>query len=176
MKLDCGACVIRSYRGEDVEAIAPLANNSNVSRYMSERFPYPYTLSDARDWVSRCQNRAHEEDAFAVEVRGAFAGGIGFARLPAEHRFTTEVGYWLGEPHWGKGILSTATRAFVQWMWYNTDLERIQAHTLAVNVRSQRVLQKAGLERESIQRRAAFKNGEFHDCPSYVVLRSHLLC
>lgn len=173
MRLDCGPCLIHSYRDEDVEAIAPLANNPNVSRYMSERFPYPYTVSNAREWVSRCQNRAHEEDAFALEVRGKFAGGIGFQRLPAEHRFTAEIGYWLGEPYWERGIISTATRKFVQWLWDNTDFERIQAHTLAVNLRSQRVLERAGLERESIQRRAAFKNGEFHDCPAYVVLRPH---
>ncbi len=171
MRLDCGPCVIRSYREEDVGALAPLANNPNVSRYMSDRFPYPYTHRDAHAWIARCLKPEREEDAFAIEVDGVFAGGIGFQRFAAEHRFTAEIGYWLGEPHWGKEIMNKAVRKFVCWLWEYTDFERIQAHTLAVNQSSQRVLEKAGLQRESIVRRTAFKNGEFHDCPAYALLR-----
>ncbi len=171
MRLDCGACVIRSYRHDDAEAIVREANDPNVARYMSDQFPSPYAINDARQWLSRCMDIDHEESQFAIELEKVFVGGLGFTRFSGERRFTAEYGYWLGTGAWGKGIATAASLTFLDWMWKETDFERIQAHAYAPNVASRRVLEKIGLRHEGTLRRHIFKNGEFYDALLFAILR-----
>ncbi|GAC1503499.1 MAG: GNAT family N-acetyltransferase [Vulcanimicrobiaceae bacterium] len=164
--------MIRSYRHEDAQALRAVANDPDVARYMTDRFPSPYTLADARAWISQAMDIDLEESNFAIDCRGEFAGGIGFARGAFEHRFSAEFGYWLGKRFWGNGIATAAVRALLDWIWQNTDLERLQAHVFSPNVASARVLEKAGLHLESIKRRDVFKGGAFYDAWLYVALKN----
>ncbi|MBV9403322.1 MAG: GNAT family N-acetyltransferase [Candidatus Eremiobacteraeota bacterium] len=171
MRLDCGVCVVRSYRHDDDQALVKHANNPNVSRYLRDSFPYPYTISDARSWLRYAVDIDHEETHFAIERDREAIGGLGFTRFAGERQFTAEFGYWLGEGFWGQGITTAAVAAFVDWLWRETDLQRIQSGVFEPNVASRRVLEKCGFTYESTLRRAAFKHGRFFDTQLFVKLR-----
>ncbi|PZR58545.1 MAG: GNAT family N-acetyltransferase [Candidatus Meridianibacter frigidus] len=172
MRIDCGVCVIRSYRHDDIDALVTHADNPNVARYMTSRFPSPYTVAEGRKWIGHCMDIDLPEENFAIEYKGRYAGGIGFRRLQLDYLYTAEFGYWLGEAVWGKGIATAAIRGFLPWVFENTNLERLQAHVFALNAASRRVLDKAGLTFEGTHRRHIFKDGTFYDGHLLAKLRS----
>ncbi len=109
MRLDCGIFAIRNWRREDVPRLSSIADNPNVSRYMTSRFPSPYTLDDARDWIGR--NIGDTATDFAIEVDDEVAGGIGYEIALHERSHSAEIGYWLGEAYWRRGIAAAALAA-----------------------------------------------------------------
>jgi ribosomal-protein-alanine N-acetyltransferase len=147
------------------------ANNPNVSRYLRDSFPYPYTLADARAWLSFCVDIDHEETHFAIECEREVVGGLGYTRFPGERQSTAEFGYWLGEAFWGRGIATAAVRGFLPWVWRETDLERLQSGVYGPNVASLRVLEKSGFTYEGTMRRDVCKNGRFLDTLLFAHLR-----
>ena len=86
------------------------------------------------------------------------------------HAKTAELGYWLGEPWWGRGIVTKAVRVVVDHGLSRLGIERIEAPVFEWNPASMRVLEKCGFERESTQRRSAYKDGQLIDCMLYVRL------
>jgi len=165
-------CVVRSYRHDDAEALVKYANNPNVSRYMRDSFPYPYTMADARSWLRYAVDIDHAETHFAIDCNREAVGGLGFTRFPGERRFTAEFGYWLGEAFWGRGIATAAVGGFVDWLWRETDLQRVQAGVFKPNAASRRVLEKCGFAYESTLQRDVFKDGRFVDTQLFVKLRA----
>ena len=170
MRIDCGLCVIRPYRPDDKNAIAREANNRKVFANLRDVFPSPYTEADAEGWVAH----ATAEDPvrnFAIEVDGEYAGGIGLRLQTDIDRISAELGYWLGERFWGRGIATAAVRGFVPWAFGAFELERIYATPFATNASSARVLEKASFNNEGVMRRAALKDGVVLDLPLYARLR-----
>src|SRR4029450_12520918 len=92
----------------DAASVVRYANNYNVSRYLRDRFPYPYTMEHARAFLAGAVGEDGEETKFAIEVDGEAVGGIGVIPGADIERFSAEIGYWLGEPFWGRGIVSEA--------------------------------------------------------------------
>jgi [ribosomal protein S5]-alanine N-acetyltransferase len=97
----CERSVLRPWRRRDEAALVLLADNSNVSRYLRDRFPSPYRMSDALAWIALNESGASRLQ-YAIEVDGKLAGGIGIEPRDAEERLSAEIGYWLGEPFWGR--------------------------------------------------------------------------
>ncbi|GAC1358597.1 MAG: GNAT family N-acetyltransferase [Vulcanimicrobiaceae bacterium] len=154
-----------------MDAIARHGNNANVARYLADRFPIPYTVRDAREWINHAMV-AQPEHYFAVEVEGEAVGGIGWDPLEDVERFTGDFGYWLSEAWWGRGIATAAVVKFCDWMFESTDVERIQAWVMEPNTASVRVLEKAGFAREGTKRRAIYKNGDFFDALTFARIRT----
>jgi RimJ/RimL family protein N-acetyltransferase len=98
-------------------------------------------------------------------------GGIGLNLKSDVHRKTAEVGYWLGEAFWGRGIAPAALRALTQYSLKNFDLHRLEAGVFAWNHSSMRVLEKVGYVREATLRKACFKDGELIDLVLYAFVR-----
>lgn len=171
MRLDCGVCVVRSYRHEDADSLAQHANNPNVSRFLRDSFPYPYTIQHARQWISFCMDIDHEETHFAIENERTVVGGLGYTRFSGERQRSAEFGYWLGEAAWGRGIATAAVSSLVPWLWRETDLERVQSGVYEPNVASRRVLEKTGFNYEGTLRHDIFKNGQFLDTLMFAQLR-----
>src|SRR5690606_11757080 len=118
------------------------------------------TRDDAMWWLNEgCKNGI----TLAIEHEGKFAGGIGAIPNQHEKRFSAAVGYWLGEPFWGKGIATQALKLFTEELFATTPLVRLYAGVYTPNTASMRVLEKAGYHREAILAKAAFKNGVFYD-------------
>ncbi|MGE0610787.1 MAG: GNAT family N-acetyltransferase [Hyphomicrobiales bacterium] len=128
----------------DAPAIAALANNPKVAR-MTRSMPWPYGEADARAWIGRMSGPASRTRAFLLAL---LADGtvIGAAGLGADEQGETEIGYWLGETHWGKGYATEAAQRVTDHAFQDLGQDRLHAHCLAGNARSRRVLQKCGFQ------------------------------
>lgn len=140
-------CRVRPYEESDAPALCRLADDFEVARYMTRRFPHPYTLRDAQDWLARV---AADSRALigAIEVEGKLAGGIGVEPLDGEYDGTAFFGYWLGRAYWGRGIATDAARQLADYALARGNLRRLEATVFAPNVASARVLAKCGFTLE----------------------------
>lgn len=167
--LDAGVCRLRSLRASDAVAIAALANDRAVSSMLRDRFPFPYRLEDAEEFLASARARRPETD-FAIEADGELAGGLGFVLGTDIERVSAEVGYWLGVRYWGRGLVTAALKTAVAWAFGAYSLQRVFALPFATNGASCRVLEKAGFVREGLLRRAVAKDGRVLDVALYARL------
>jgi len=151
---------------DDAPSLAKHANNRRVSITLRDRFPYPYRLNDAKDFIERAISVQPEKN-FCIEVDHSAVGGIGFRAGEDVHRHTAEFGYWLAEEFWGKGIMTEAVTAFVNYCFQNFSLNRIFASAYANNPASVRVLEKAGFIFEGRLRNNVIKDGKILDSLLY---------
>jgi RimJ/RimL family protein N-acetyltransferase len=161
---------IRSWRPGDAPSLARHANSREIWRNVRDHFPHPYTLADAELWIERVLG-GHPETQFAIEVDGEAAGGIGVFLQEDVSRRSAEIGYWLGEAHWGRGIMTQAVRCFTEYALDAYDLIRVYALVFEWNPASCRVLEKAGYVCEARLRRAVVKDGHVLDQFVYAVVR-----
>jgi len=162
---------LRPWAWSDKAALIHHAHNHNVSRALFDRFPFPYTAEAAERWLALATSK-RDDLHFALDRAGEAIGGISAMRGTENARFTAEIGYWLGESHWGRGVMTAAVCVFRDALFAHTDLERLEAGSFITNHASQRVLEKSGFSCEGIHRRKFFKHGEFIDDAMYAVLRS----
>ena len=162
--------LLRTWRRGDEPALVKYANNRRIWRNLTDRFPHPYTPQDARAWIELQETREDAELALAIEVDGEAIGGIGLAAKDDLQIKVAEIGYWLGEPFWGRGTVTAAVRVLTDYAFANLDLVRIYATVLEWNPASARVLEKAGYALESRQHKSIFKDGEVIDSFLYVRL------
>jgi RimJ/RimL family protein N-acetyltransferase len=166
MEIRLERCTIRSWRKEDVDSVVRLADNPAVARNLRDRFPHPYGRKDAKAWI-RSARAAHPETVFALEVDGEAVGGIGLHPQEDVHRRAMEIGYWLGEPYWGRGIVTEAVRALTRYAFETFDVARVYAYVYEWNPASARVLEKAGYRLEGRLRKAVTKEGTTMDMLVY---------
>ncbi len=162
--------VLRRWRAKDLASLVRHANNINVSRYLRDRFPYPYTRKDARAFLA---GAGSDDTKLAIDVDGEAVGGIGVIVGSDVERFSAEVGYWLGEPFWGRGIVTEALNIFSEDVFERLNLLRLFAVASAANVGSARVLEKAGYQQEGVLRSAAVKFGQPHDQLLFARINPH---
>jgi RimJ/RimL family protein N-acetyltransferase len=158
MEIDCGICALRAWRPGDEPSLVRHANNRAIWLKMRDRFPYPYTRADAEGWIRIASARDPQAD-FAIEVAGEAVGGVGLMLHEDVERVSAEIGYWLGESLWGRGIMSAAVNAVTEYAFSALGLTRVYAVPYAHNAASMRVLEKAGFAREGRMRRSAIKDG-----------------
>ncbi len=170
MLLDLGDLRVRSWRRNDLDALVRYANNPKIAANLRDQFPHPYTPAAAAAYLTDVRT-AEIETSFAMEYAGEAIGGIGFKLGTDVARISAEMGYWLGEPHWGRGLAARAVLASSEWAFESYKLTRIFAMAFSHNVASMRVLEKAGFEREGILRRSAVKNGVILDQVLYAKVR-----
>jgi RimJ/RimL family protein N-acetyltransferase len=170
MKLDLKTCTLRSWEWRDREAIVRHANNRKVSLNLRDRFPFPYTERDARNWLDAVIGLEPETN-FAIDVAGEAVGGIGYTIQYDVARRSAEIGYWLGEGFWGRGIATEALIAVTDHAFANHDLCRVFAHVFDWNGASARVLEKAGYAFEGRMRKSVTKEGQTIDQLMYAMIR-----
>lgn len=158
MELQLEGCRVRSWRAGDADAIAKYANNRKIWLNLRDRLPHPYSLADARDYLRHLRSM-QDETFFAIDVDGEAVGSIGFLLQQDVERVSAEIGYWLGEPFWGRGITTRALRAVTQLAVARHRLTRVYALPFAHNVGSCRVLEKAGFVVEGRLRQSVIKDG-----------------
>lgn len=173
MLLPLERCSIRDYRDGDLDRLVRLGDNPAIFKQVRDRFPNPYTRADGEAFLAKVQAESPRQ-SFAIAVDDQFAGGIGITLGTDIHSRSAEVGYWLGEEYWGKGIAAEALAAFVPWAFASFDLIRIWASVFTYNPASARVLEKAGFRREALFRSAAVKLGQIHDEWRYGLVREDL--
>lgn len=161
--------IVRSWRPSDVESLVRYADNINIARNLRDAFPHPYTRHAAQVFIRASRERT-PETAFAIEVDHEAVGGIGLRLNVDVERVSAEIGYWLGEPFWGRGIVSEALAATTERAIADHGLTRIYALPFATNVASIRVLEKAGFVLEARLRRSAVKDGRIVDQLQYAFI------
>jgi ribosomal-protein-alanine N-acetyltransferase len=170
VRIEFGEYVIRDWGRKDARSLAKYANNRNIAMWLRDGFPCPYTLGDAEAFLSAV-SRQNPRTAFAIATTDEAIGGIGLEFGRDVHRFTAELGYWLGEPFWGRGIMTQAVRHLTAWAFENLEVHRIYATVFEGNDASARVLEKAGYTREGCLRASVFKNGRILDQSLYAKIR-----
>jgi [ribosomal protein S5]-alanine N-acetyltransferase len=166
MPLALERCTIRPWRREDAESLAEHANSRGVWLGLRDLFPHPYTIGDAHEFLKRATTD-QPATKFCIEIDGAASGGIGLRLGQDVHRHTAELGYWLGEKFWQRGIMSEAVAALTDYGFENFPLHRIYAVPKANNPASARVLEKAGFVLEGRLRKNVIKDGEILDSLLY---------
>ena len=146
------------------------ANNRNIWLNLRDRFPHPYLLDDARAWLAAA-SVVKPQTSFAIDVGGAAVGAVGLELEGDVFHRSAEIGYWLGEMFWGRGIASEAVRAFTDWGFEKFDLLRIYAGVFDWNPASGRVLEKAGYALEGRMRQNVVKDGRICDRLIYARIR-----
>ena len=165
-----GGYRIRSYRAGDAAALVAYADNRNVSRNLRDRFPYPYTPEAAKGWLKHVATEKPEQ-SFVIATAEELIGGIGVEPGEDIHHRTAEIGFWLAEPFWGRGIVTSAVVAFTPWAFERFDLLRIWAGVFETNPASARVLEKAGYSFEGRLRGAVVKEERVLDELVYARVR-----
>ena len=171
MHLELTLSTVRSWLESDVPALARHANNRNVSIHLRDRFPFPYEIEHARkflDWLME-QDRP---TVWAIEVAGEACGGIGIDQKTDVERISAEIGYWIGESCWNRGIVTEALKAVTAEVFRQFDVRRLYALPFADNPASIRVLEKAGYVVEGRLRQSAIKDGKVRDQLLYATYRS----
>jgi RimJ/RimL family protein N-acetyltransferase len=167
-------CILRSWEWRDREPLVRHANNRNVSINLRDRFPHPYTDRDARNWLDAVVGLEPETN-FAIDVAGEAVGGIGYTMQYDVDRRSAEIGYWIGEEFWGRGIATEALIAVTDHAFANHDLCRVFAHVFDWNPASARVLEKAGYAFEGRMRKSVTKEGQTIDQLMYAKIREETL-
>jgi RimJ/RimL family protein N-acetyltransferase len=169
MLIKLPTCDVRSWQTSDVESLVAHANNRKIWQNLRDAFPHPYTRHDARDFIRAIRQR-EPETTFAIAVNGAAVGSIGFVMHSDVERVSAEIGYWLGEALWGRGIITDAVRGVTEYAIARHGLTRIYALPFAWNTASCRVLEKAGYVLEARLRCSAIKDGRLTDQLQYAFI------
>ena len=162
MELTGSIFKLRKWRENDATSLQYHADNSNVSAWLGDRFPSPYTLNDAVEFIS---NRIDENPAvnFAITINDEAVGGISLNMRNDIYTKTPLFGYWLSEQYWGKGIITEAINLMTAYAFKTFDIICIQACVFSENPASMRVLEKAGFVKQGILERSVIKRGQIFD-------------
>ncbi len=169
MHLPLTRCTVRSWRTADVDSLVRYADNRKIWLNLRDAFPNPYTRGDAQHFIRSVRDR-QPETTFAIDINGEAAGSIGFQLHGDVERVSAEIGYWLGEPFWGRGITTEALVAVTGYAIECHRLTRVYALPFAWNIASCRVLEKAGYVVEARLKRSAIKDGRITDQIQYAYI------
>ena len=168
-------CRIRKWALSDAKELAAALSNKKVQDNLRDGLPYPYTEQDGTDYISAMLSADENETfAFAITVDEKVVGSIGIFRQGNIHRQTAELGYYIAEEYWGKGIMTEAVKQICGYVFDKSDIIRIYAEPFAYNAASCRVLEKAGFQYEGTLRSNAVKNGEVIDMKMYSLLKTEI--
>jgi len=161
---------LRPWHISDLNSLVKYANHWNIAKNMMDKFAFPYTESHGRAFIEFA-NKDNPVHIFAIEVHNEAIGGIGVHPCEDIRRKNAELGYWLGEPFWNKGIMSSAIREVVNFAFETYSIERVFAMAFSTNKASQKVLEKNGFVLEAVLKETIIKNEEFLDEWIYAVRR-----
>ncbi len=165
---------IRSYEKNDKDALIKYGNNYNVFKHLKDTFPHPYTKDDAVVWLTSCVAQ-NPETHFAIANENELIGGIGFYLREDVFKHNAEIGYWLGEPFWGKHIVSRALKEMTKYIFNNFKINRIYAGVFGGNPASVRVLENCGYKLEGLMRKAVLKEESYLDQYVFALLKEDFI-
>lgn len=162
MRLESPSCIVRDWSPRDKDAVARFCGDRTLWRNLTDTFPHACTAADMDAWFAYLSAIA-EPTHWAVEAGGEAVGGIGIEIGDGVFSRSADIGYWLAEPYWGRGIMTAAVGALVPYVLARYGLCRLEAAIFAWNPASMRVLERCGFVRESVSRASVFKDGQVID-------------
>ena len=164
-------CTLRPWKETDLDNLVKFAGNYLVAKNMSDAFPHPYTRQDGEKFIAMAL-QLQPARLFVIDINGQAVGSIGFFPQTDIHVKNAEMGYWLAQEFWGKGIMTEAVEQLVTYAFENFEITRIFARPFGTNKASQRVLEKSGFILEACFKKALFKHGEYLDEMIYACRKS----
>jgi [ribosomal protein S5]-alanine N-acetyltransferase len=154
---------LRPWAQSDLDSLVKYANNFNIAKNLTDKFPFPYTVEAGQNFISYATNADNTATIFCIEIDGEAAGGIGVHPMEDVFRKNAELGYWLAEPFWGRGIMTKCLNEMKDYAFANFDITRLFARPYGSNVASQKLLEKCGFVLEARLEKTLFKNEVFED-------------
>jgi RimJ/RimL family protein N-acetyltransferase len=161
---------LREFTSEDWKSLQQHANNPAIAKFMTNQFPYPYTEQHAKEFIFRI-SKMQPAQVFAIDHQGECIGAIGIHPQADIMERNAELGYWLSENFWGKGIVSACVKEMLEYGFNQFPINRIYARPFGSNLASQKVLEKSGFKLEARLEKVIFKNGIYEDELIYAVRR-----
>jgi len=159
---------LRPWNMDDLENLLKYADNVAIAGNMTDQFPHPYTAANAKAFIENAA-ASNPVNIFAIELDGQAIGAIGIHPQSDIQKKNAELGYWLAEPFWGRGIITTAIKMMTKYAFSTWDICRIFARPFGTNIASQKALEKAGFKLEGRFEKTFYKNGEFVDELVYAI-------
>jgi RimJ/RimL family protein N-acetyltransferase len=175
MEIHSEDIILRPWSLNDASQIVPIANNRNIADNLRDGFPYPYSIDNARSWLNMVIPDNDPTRFFAITADERIIGSIGLVSKSDIYRKNMEMGYFLGEEFWGKGIATIAIKAITSYAFSDFDIIRVYAEPFSDNQGSRRALEKAGFKLEATLRSNVIKNGIIKDSCIYSVLKEEFL-
>lgn len=164
---------LRQWSESDAEELVLIADNKSIADNLRDGFPNPYSINDARKWLEMVLKMGEPAKFFAVVYEGRLAGSIGIVTKEDIYRKNVEIGYFIAQDFWGKGLATKALRAATAYAFETFDIIRAYAEPFADNEASRRVLEKAGYTLEAVHRKNVIKNGVIKDSCIYTILKEN---
>lgn len=161
---------LRPWEMDDLESLVKFANNYEIAKNMTDKFPFPYSIDNGRFFI-KLAAKDFPFHILAIDINNQAVGGIGIHPQTDIHCKNAELGYWLAEPFWGQGIITKAIMQMVDYGFKTWDINRIYAKPFGTNIASQKVLEKAGFILEGRFEKSLFKNDKYIDELVYAVRR-----
>lgn len=171
MSIERERYILREWKLDDSASLAIYANNIHIWNNVRDYFPHPYTQADGIAFISKVLAKPKPTTDFAIEIDGQAVGGISIVPNEDVERITAEIGYWLGEPFWNKGIMTNVVLDMANYTFSNFAISKIYAPVFEYNHVSMRVLGKAGFVKEAILHKAAIKNNKVIDLHYYALFK-----
>ena len=162
---------LRPWQEKDATSLSKYGNNRTIFDNMTDGFPSPYTIEKAKKFIAYA-NESNPPSILAIELNGEAIGGIGLHQQADIQRKNAELGYWIGEPFWGKGIISQSIQLMVAYGFEQFDINRIYARPFGTNIGSQKALEKAGFMLEAHLKDTIYKNEQYIDELIYAIRRN----
>ena len=159
---------LRPWKDSDLENLVKYANNVKIAQNLTNHFPHPFTTESGKKFVARA-NHVSPINLLAITTNDEAIGAIGIHQQDDIFCKNSELGYWLAEPFWGKGLCTKAVKEMVIYGFKTFDINRIFARPFKANIGSQKVLEKAGFKLEATFEKTIFKDGTFHDELVYAI-------
>jgi len=163
--------ILRSLEMADAVSLAKYADNREVWINLRDAFPHPYKISDAEQFISIVKSGL-AETVFGICHHNEVIGAIGYKQGSDVERISAEIGYWIGEPFWGRGIVTGVVKCMTEFIFFNLDVKRIYAVPFSWNTASHRVLEKAGFNLEGRMHSSVIKDGKITDQLLYALIKS----
>ena len=164
--------ILREWRLSDKESLAEHADNIGIWNCVRDYFPYPYTIKDGEEFITMVMGKPKPAVDLAIEIEGRAVGGVGIVLQQDVERVGAEIGYWLGERYWNRGVMTDVIKKMVEYSFANFHIQKLYATIFDFNIASQRVLEKAGFEKEAVLKQAAIKNDKIIDLHYYGLIKS----
>lgn len=159
---------LRPWHLDDVSDLVALANNKNIAQFMADVFPHPYTIENGKTFIAFASSNPNSK-IFAIIVNNKPVGSIGLHLQTDILKKNAEIGYWIGEAYWGKGIVTKAIPQMIDYGFIHMDIVRIFARIFGTNKASQKVVEKCGFILEGKYEKTIFKNNQFLDELIYAI-------
>ncbi|TKB98046.1 GNAT family N-acetyltransferase [Pedobacter cryotolerans] len=165
---------LRPFQSSDLNSLVKHANNYNIAKNLSNKFEFPYTIDHGIAFINLALS-AITPEIFAITINNEVVGSIGVHPKTDIHCKNAEIGYWIGEEFWGNGIVPEAVKLMVNYGFKTFDITRIYASTYDINLKSRRVLEKAGFSLEAELKETLYKNGTFYDEVVYAIRKPNTI-